>query len=168
MEELALAPHPEGGWFRRTWTAETRLADGRAAGSSIHYLLDDSPVDATPPDGRRPGGRPPGGSRSDGSRSGGTRSGGSRASRWHRIDASELWIHLDGAALELSRWTPTEGLRVEVIGPRRQAVVQPHEWQRARTTGGWSLVVCVVVPEFTYDGFELAPADWAPSTDAPG
>ena len=35
---LGLAPHPEGGWYRRTWVAEA--ADGaRPAGSAIYYLL---------------------------------------------------------------------------------------------------------------------------------
>ena len=35
---LDLAPHPEGGWYRRTWVAEA--ADGRRpAGSAIYYLL---------------------------------------------------------------------------------------------------------------------------------
>ncbi|MBA0126538.1 cupin domain-containing protein [Haloechinothrix sp. YIM 98757] len=43
-EELDLLPHPEGGWYRRTWTSPTRLAvDGgsRAAATAIHYLLTD-------------------------------------------------------------------------------------------------------------------------------
>ena len=35
---LRLAPHPEGGWYRRTWVAEA--VDGaRPAGSAIYYLL---------------------------------------------------------------------------------------------------------------------------------
>lgn len=139
VADLGLEPHPEGGWFRRTWTAATRHNGDRAAGSAIQYLLD-----ATGP------------------------------SRWHRIDATELWLHLDGAALELSRWSPEEGLRTELIGRPAgfqkvsfhgvafQMVVQPHEWQRARSTGAWSLVTCVVVPEFRYDGFELAPRGWEP------
>jgi predicted cupin superfamily sugar epimerase len=32
-------PHPEGGWFRRTWTAPVTLDGGRATASAIYYLL---------------------------------------------------------------------------------------------------------------------------------
>ena len=40
ITQLALAPLPdEGGWFRRTWTSPVRLADGRAAGSAIYFLV---------------------------------------------------------------------------------------------------------------------------------
>jgi predicted cupin superfamily sugar epimerase len=39
IARLALAPHPEGGWYRETWRAEA--VDGeRAAGTSILFLLD--------------------------------------------------------------------------------------------------------------------------------
>jgi uncharacterized protein len=38
-ERLDLQPHPEGGWYRRTWTSPA-LADGRRpAASAIHFLL---------------------------------------------------------------------------------------------------------------------------------
>jgi predicted cupin superfamily sugar epimerase len=43
VQRLQLAPHPEGGWFRRVHTAERRVQTRygeRAAASSIHYLLD--------------------------------------------------------------------------------------------------------------------------------
>ena len=40
IAQLGLAPLPrEGGFFRRTWTSRARLADGRAAGSAIWFLL---------------------------------------------------------------------------------------------------------------------------------
>lgn len=41
-ERLDLAPHPEGGWFRRTWTSPNvvQTSNGpRPAATSIHYLL---------------------------------------------------------------------------------------------------------------------------------
>ena len=40
IEELRLAPHPEGGWFRRVHESEIRLQDGRLAMTSIYYLLE--------------------------------------------------------------------------------------------------------------------------------
>jgi predicted cupin superfamily sugar epimerase len=40
IAQLRLAPLPrEGGYFRQTWLSETRLANGRAAGSAIWFLL---------------------------------------------------------------------------------------------------------------------------------
>ena len=47
---LKLEPHPEGGWFRRIYTAEAEISTPRGSrplASSIHYLLD-----ATRPRGR--------------------------------------------------------------------------------------------------------------------
>ena len=38
IEQLALAPHPEGGYFRRTYTSAQRSGD-RPAMSAIFYLL---------------------------------------------------------------------------------------------------------------------------------
>ena len=38
-ERLDLQPHPEGGWFRRTWTAPVTVPGERAAASAIYYLL---------------------------------------------------------------------------------------------------------------------------------
>ena len=36
IARLALAPHPEGGWFRQTWAAD---GPGRPAGTCIYFLL---------------------------------------------------------------------------------------------------------------------------------
>jgi uncharacterized protein len=38
-ERLDLRPHPEGGWYRRTWTSPATLDGGRPAASAIHFLL---------------------------------------------------------------------------------------------------------------------------------
>ncbi len=135
VEQLELAPHPEGGWFRRTWTAPGSVPDGdRAPASSILYLL---PVDA--------------------------------ASQWHRIDATELWSHAAGAPVRLETWAEGDDRRGRhTLGrdvrdrDEAQVVVPPHVWQRARSRGEWSLVVCVVVPGFVEAGFELAAPGWEP------
>ena len=40
IARLGLAPLPnEGGFFRQSWVSRERLADGRAAGSAIYFLL---------------------------------------------------------------------------------------------------------------------------------
>lgn len=36
IAQLALQPHPEGGYYRQTWAAEN---EGRPAGTSIYFLL---------------------------------------------------------------------------------------------------------------------------------
>jgi predicted cupin superfamily sugar epimerase len=141
VRRLDLAPHPEGGFFRRTWESSVR-AEGsdRGAGSSILFLL---PADVT--------------------------------SRWHRIDATELWQHSAGAPLRLSTWAGGAApahhhtLGADLAdGEVPQIVVEPHVWQSARSTGAWSLAVCVVVPEFSFDGFEMLPDGWSPPGGAPG
>ena len=38
---LGLEPHPEGGWYRETWRSDATLADGRAAGTAILFLLEE-------------------------------------------------------------------------------------------------------------------------------
>jgi predicted cupin superfamily sugar epimerase len=38
--ELGLEPHPEGGWFRRTYTSELLVNETRPAMTSIYYLLE--------------------------------------------------------------------------------------------------------------------------------
>lgn len=40
IRELELERHPEGGWFRRMYTSETRTPDGRPVMTSILYLLE--------------------------------------------------------------------------------------------------------------------------------
>jgi predicted cupin superfamily sugar epimerase len=133
---LDLAAHPEGGWYRQTWAAAAGT-DGRAAGTSILFLLE-------------PGQR----------------------SHWHRIDATELWLFQAGAVLTL-RLAAGEagegGVREVRLGPDplagdvQQQVVAPGEWQAAEAgADGWTLVACVVVPGFLFEGFEMAPAGWAP------
>ena len=40
IERLELKPHPEGGWYRETWRSAAVLPDGRAASTSILFLLE--------------------------------------------------------------------------------------------------------------------------------
>jgi predicted cupin superfamily sugar epimerase len=106
--------------------------------------------------------------RADGGRGAGTsilfllRAG--EVSRWHRVDAAELWIWQAGAALEL-RLAPAGSV---TIGPdlsrgeTLHRVVPPRVWQAAQTLGVWTLCCCVVTPAFQFDGFELAPPGWRP------
>jgi predicted cupin superfamily sugar epimerase len=83
-------------------------------------------------------------------------------SRWHRVDAAEIWHFYAGAPLELRRAAddrPEERVVLGVDlaqGERPQAVVPAGVWQSARSLGDYSLVGCTVAPGFEFAGFELA------------
>ena len=84
-------------------------------------------------------------------------------SRWHRVDAAEVWHFYRGAPLELRI-----GKEVYVLGPNideaelPQLVVPPNTWQAARSLGDYSLVGCTVAPGFDFAHFELAPDGFEP------
>lgn len=132
IRTLNLAPHPEGGYFRETFR---HVGEGgtRGAGTAIYFLL-------------RKGER----------------------SHWHRVDAAEVWHFYAGDALELS----TSGAPGEVTrrilgsslenGQLPQLIVEPLEWQSARSLGEYTLVGCTVSPAFEFERFELAPPDFEP------
>jgi len=132
VSQLGLQPHPEGGWFRRIWTAPDELITPRgprAVASSILFLLEAG-----------------------------------QRSRWHRVHGSqELWLWLGGGRLELQtagtadRLGPQSGYHLGPVGVgATHHLVQADQWQRARTLDdGWTLVSCVLSPEFDFQDFEL-------------
>ncbi len=85
-------------------------------------------------------------------------------SRWHRVDAAEIWHFHAGAPLDLLMAGPG-GTRTKVrlgrdlaAGERPQAVVPAHCWQAAESTGGpggWTLAGCTVAPGFEFATFEV-------------
>lgn len=88
-------------------------------------------------------------------------------SRWHRVDAAEIWHWYAGAPLALHSATGQGQDRTTTIlgadlfaGERPQAIVTAGIWQAAESLGDWTLVGCTVAPGFDFNGFELAPADW--------
>ena len=90
------------------------------------------------------------------------------ASRWHRVDAAEVWHWYAGAPLELCQ-CPVGGSPIPQIlgngittGERPQIVMPAGAWQSARSLGDWTLVGCTVAPGFEFAGFELAPDGWRP------
>jgi predicted cupin superfamily sugar epimerase len=82
-------------------------------------------------------------------------------SRWHRIDADEIWTHLEGGPLELLTWIEGREVERRVLGPvdaggaRPVAVVPPGVWQAARPVDGTVLSGCTVAPGFEFKGFVL-------------
>lgn len=89
-------------------------------------------------------------------------------SRWHRVDAAELWLWHAGAPLALGISEDGVAARELRLGPDLgagellQGVVPVMAWQDARSLGVWTLVSCVVAPAFRYEGFEMAPEGWVP------
>lgn len=143
IARLGLQAHPEGGWYHQTWVGGGGGGGGggeddrdtRAAGTCIHFLL---------------------------------RAG--EASHWHRVDADEIWLYHAGAEIALAMSATAAGpAQMRRLGPdvpggaAPQIVVPKGWWQAARSTGGWTLVSCVVVPGFRFEGFDLA----APGFDIP-
>ncbi|PJI91618.1 hypothetical protein BC777_0450 [Yoonia maricola] len=84
-------------------------------------------------------------------------------SHWHAVDAVEIWHYYAGAPLMLSLAPTLEGPAIDhVLGPDLaggalpQAIVPEGHWQKATTTGDWTLVGCTVSPGFHFAGFTLA------------
>jgi hypothetical protein len=88
-------------------------------------------------------------------------------SRWHRVDAVEIWHWYAGTPLEL-KLHDGSGLQSFVLGSGLtegqvpQAVVPVRCWQSAQSLGAYSLVGCTVAPGFEFSGFEFAPDGWEP------
>jgi predicted cupin superfamily sugar epimerase len=83
-------------------------------------------------------------------------------SRWHRVEADEIWHHYEGAPLELlwidrpQRTLQSERLSaVDAAGGRPVATVPAGCWQAARTTGEYTLVGCSVGPGFDFADFAV-------------
>lgn len=83
-------------------------------------------------------------------------------SRWHRIDAVEVWHWYGGAPIRLQIRKGEGPIETVLLGndllnnERPQAVVPALAWQTAETLGAWTLVGCTVAPGFEFAGFELA------------
>jgi predicted cupin superfamily sugar epimerase len=89
-------------------------------------------------------------------------------SRWHRVDAAEVWHWHAGAPLALSI-APPQGEAREIrlgvdlaAGERPQGVVPTGYWQSAVSLGDWTLVGCTVAPGFLFEKFEMAEEGFSP------
>ena len=125
IEALGLEPHPEGGWYRRTWEAPAKAGE-RPAASAIYYLLLEGEASAP--------------HRID------------ATELWHFYDGDplELILERSGGTSDVHVLGPDVA-----AGQSPQVVVEPGVWQSARPLGRYSLVGATVIPAFTFDGFEL-------------
>lgn len=129
IDELQLAPHPEGGWYREVYRSTDRVQRGeqsRSATTAIYYLLERNQL-----------------------------------SRWHVVDADEIWHFYAGAPLELLAYDPASRLLTRHILNVPGAnfapigVIPAGVWQAARSLGEYSLVGCTVSPGFEFSGFRF-------------
>lgn len=131
---LELAAHPEGGWFRRMWTAPTEVETPngpRPAATCIHYLLvpgEHSAWHVVSSD---------------------------ELWLWHGPGQLELSFGGEGEDPDASHSV--------ILGPDRlggqvsQSLVPAGVWQSARLlTEEEVLVSCVVSPGFSFDDWRLA------------
>jgi predicted cupin superfamily sugar epimerase len=133
-EEFDLQPHPEGGWYRRTFTSPTIIRPegyegDRPAATAIYFLL-------------HPGER----------------------SAWHVVRSDELWFWHAGGPLTLRLGgrgdQPDEESTVTLgvgMGHQPQVLIPRGAWQAAEPASDrYVLVSCVVSPGFEFADFRLA------------
>lgn len=137
-ETLDLLPHPEGGWFRRTYTSPQEVvrsgsSTARPTATAIYFLLNPS-----------------------------------EQSAWHTVASDELWLWHRGGTLALSLGGsgehPTDPQPVTVgpdigAGQSPQMLVPAGTWQRAEADQHReTLVTCVVSPGFDFADFRVLPS----------
>ncbi len=138
VQMLQLEPHPEGGFYKRTYESELLLrADAlpenftgdRHASTAIYFLL-----------------------------------GGTDFSAFHRIKSDELWHFYDGGGLHIYVIHPNGEGEVLKLGNDLQ---KGYSFQQVVKAGCWfaskpvaensfSLVGCTVAPGFAFADFEMA------------
>ncbi|WP_129775880.1 cupin domain-containing protein [Peristeroidobacter soli] len=79
-------------------------------------------------------------------------------SRWHVVDADEIWHFYGGAPLELLAYDPkSRQLQRHLLAAESLpvGVIPSGVWQAARSLGEYSLVGCTVSPGFEFSGFKF-------------
>jgi predicted cupin superfamily sugar epimerase len=130
IRALALAPHPEGGWYRETYRHVGERGE-RGALTQIYFLL-----------------------------LAGERSAWHRLDAvevWHHYTGAPLSLALSDDGHAIHRLTLGADLP---NGQVPQVAVPAFTWQAAESRGAWTLIGCSVAPAFSFGGFELAPAEW--------
>ncbi|MFC3053379.1 cupin domain-containing protein [Kordiimonas pumila] len=126
IKALNLAPHPEGGYFRRTHKTSTE-PNGRGQMTAIYYLLEGTDFARW------------------------HRIDSDELWLWHAGSPMTLEIQEAGNAMA----TNILGNNI-LAGEHPQILVPAHAWQRVRSNRDWSLVSCAVSPGFLFDTLEMA------------
>ncbi len=133
IDQLHLLPHPEGGFYKETYRAETIVeVEGfkgtRNVSTAIYFLLE-----------------------------------GKHKSHFHKIKSDELWFYHDGTTLEIFVLEPTGLNIIylgknSAAGEVLQAVIPANVWfaSKVKNNHGFVLVSCTVSPGFSFEDFEMA------------
>ncbi|MBG07978.1 MAG: hypothetical protein CME68_04420 [Halobacteriovoraceae bacterium] len=146
IKKLNLSPHPEGGWYKRTYQSEEEIGtpyidrgqnQKRFLKTGIYYLLS-----------------------------------GNQKSLLHRIKSDEMWHFYLGDPLTLIEITPLDDSKLDkdhklsktVLGPNLlnnevpQYTVKKGSWFGGylERNSGFCLVGCTVSPGFDFKDFEMA------------
>ena len=130
--QLALQPHPEGGWYREVFRSACTVvpADGRGARpglTSIDFLLCRGEFSA-----------------------------------WHRVQSDEVWHLLEGESLTLWLLPPGLGCVTKVAltaTELRSHVVPANWWQAAEPLGDFAYCGATVGPGFDFADFAFGRDD---------
>lgn len=137
IERWDMEPHPEGGYFCRSYESDLtlsgtdlpdRFSGERRAGSSILYLLTAS-----------------------------------EPSRFHRLSADEMWHFYEGDPVTIHMLSEA-GHQTEKLGSPTDSTLTPqlmiphNTWFGAEVETGYALVGCTVWPEFRFDDYREASA----------
>lgn len=135
VEQLQLQPHPEGGWYREVFRSQGQVMPQDGRPARSALTSIYFLLEAA------------------------------QQSRWHRVLSDEVWVHLEGAPLDLWTWDAADGrLHNAALGPVSTAtlpqhVVQAGLWQAARpqanNAAGYTLVACMVGPGFDFSDFRM-------------
>ncbi|HEY8936822.1 MAG TPA: cupin domain-containing protein [Cyclobacteriaceae bacterium] len=140
IEQLALLPHPEGGYYKETYRSREeinsellpkRFSGSRNFSTAIYFLL--------PSEGR---------------------------SLFHRIKSDELWHFHKGSSLFIYVLSDS-GIKIHVLGDNPvkgeslQVVIPANTWFGAKVneSDSYTLAGCTVAPGFDFNDFELASRD---------
>ena len=127
IDYLGLVPHLEGGFFKRVFCSENKSEDDNFLMSSIYYLLEKDDFSA-----------------------------------FHRLGSVEVWFFHIGEPINI--YLLNNDGRIEThslssqIGDKFQLSIEPNTWFAADIPSkkDFSLLSCVVSPEFSFSNFELA------------
>lgn len=131
--ELGLEPHPEGGWYRRTWTSPETVAlpDGRVRPTATAILF-----------------HLPAGQSSAWHRV--------RSAEVWCAHTGAVVLEMGGSGERPGPATASATVCGDPAEGVPQVVVPAGTWQRTRPSADDALVTCVVSPGFDFADFELA------------
>lgn len=125
IEQLQLAPHPEGGFYRRTFCNAEGPGD-RGKMSTIYYLLEQQGFALW------------------------HRFDADEMWFWHAGSPMTLEIGKNQTAEQTHLLGPDI-----TAGQSPQLLIPANHWQRAKSNGAWSLVSCAVSPGFLFENLDL-------------